>query len=272
MNRKLSENILKVLNERAKPSSLKDLRARGYRNISLLRLADLNGLIRDAVNRTLRDAGVRVSPQMLRIQGDRVRGEFLRLLSERDDLKETTRRLEGELDELRGNWQRLDAGGEADQERLRREEQREIRADGVALPGERLQRLEEEIRERLWDQLRNTGVDKAVANRAVATAIELIDRERELAYRGARAEQEERVDQLRRRLNKLKSKLAETERILTRVQEAAESGEPAFLAGTAPEMGEPGLDEADRLFREKQEALRQIFEINVELKKLFEET
>ena len=134
MNRELTENILKVLRERVRPSSIRDLRHRGFRNVSLLRLNQLDELIREAVTRTLVDLGIKATPRMLRVQGDRVRDELLRLLQERDELQETAERLTEELTELKGNYQVLTERVAAGQRRLEEEEGRTITAaDGFFL-------------------------------------------------------------------------------------------------------------------------------------------
>jgi len=268
MNRDLSDNILRVMRESVKATSVKDLKKRGLTNVTLLDLRNLDTLIREAVSRTLRQQGVKLSSSEMKTQSDRVKKEFFKVVSEKNSMEAEKKGLEGELDELRRNFQRLAVKVEADRTLLAQEESR-IAEDGVSIPDSRLATFESKLRLRLKELFHEPPVDKKLANSVVAAALDLFERERQAAFQEASTEQEQRVLLLKRRLAKLSAKLEETEKVLLQVEEARESGEP--LPAHFQDVQEL-LKTDEKYVEERREALQKMFELNMELKKLFDET
>ena len=272
MNRDLSDNILRVMRESVKATSVKDLKKRGLTNVTLLDLRNLDTLIREAVSRTLRQQGVKLSSSEMKTQSDRVKKEFFKVVSEKNSMEaeiaSIKNHLEKPLDELRRNFQRLAVKVEADRTLLAQEESR-IAEDGVSIPDSRLATFESKLRLRLKELFHEPPVDKKLANSVVAAALDLFERERQAAFQEASTEQEQRVLLLKRRLAKLSAKLEETEKVLLQVEEARESGEP--LPAHFQDVQEL-LKTDEKYVEERREALQKMFELNMELKKLFDET
>lgn len=269
MNRDLSDNILRVMRERVKATSLKDLKKRGLTNVTLLDLRNLDSLIREAVGRTLLQQGVKLSTSEMKTQSDRVRKEFFKILRQKDSLEASKRSLEEEMEELRLNFQRLGAKVEADRTLLAREEERAVEDEGITFSVSRMAQLESNLRVRFKDLFRGTAVDKALTNQVVATALDLFEAERSAAFQEARSEQEQRVLLLKRRLAKLNAKLEETEDVLASIEAARESGDE--IPATFRDMTDL-LKSNEKYAEERREALKKMFELNLELKKLFDET
>lgn len=268
MSRKLSNNILEVMNRKVRPATLDQLKKRGLKRVSLLDLSDLNVMIKEAVVNTLGEMGIALRPRELKIQSDRVREEFYNITRQRDDLQELVESLKSEVSELKKNRGRLVARVESDKTRLEKEEKRTITVESMPLSAERIEAVKQGISERLADLFAESGMGVGLRERTVALTLELIGEERQKAYDEAVISQSDRVTQLKRRINKLVSKLDETEAILA----AVESGQDIDLGVASIYKSVQGLKGGANFFEEKQEALKKIFDLNVELKKLMGDT
>ncbi len=268
MSKKLSNNILQAMNKKVRPATLDQLKKRGLKRVSLLDLSDLNVMIKEAVVNTLGEMGIALRPRELKTQSDRVREEFFNITSQRDDLQELVERLKSEVSELKKNRGRLAARVETDRTRLQKEEKRQITVESMPLSAERIEAVKLSISKRLAELFTESGMGVGLRERAVALTLELIGEERQKAYDEAVVSQSERVTQLKRRVNKLVSKLDETEAILA----AVEAGEDIDLGVASIYKSVQGLKGGVNFYDEKQDALKKIFDLNVELKKLMEDT
>jgi hypothetical protein len=267
MSRKLSNNILHIMNKKVRPRTLRELRKRGMKKVSVLDLSDLNAMIQEAVSRTLGDLGVSLPQRELKIQSDRVREEFFKLTRERDSLKEMNLRLKEQLDELGKNREILSQRVIVDQTRLEKAETREFKEETVPLPPERIENIKEALEELLTDIFKDSGVAPELVTKAAVATVGLIEEERRRAVAEARAAHEENVTQLKRRISKLVAKLDETENMLSSMEigEVDEDGIPSIFKSVQ------GLKKETDFFEEKKVALEKIFNLNLELKKLIEE-
>ena len=268
MTNKLSLNILRLLRHRSKSTPLRRLEQRGLKNVSVLNIKDLKDLIRDAVNNTLRDFGITLSPDELRLINDRAREELLRVMSDRDELRASMKNLEMELETLRGNFLMLKAELEMNSRLLESEETRVIEPEGVPLGREGIEQIEASLAERLSALFAEYGGNDELKDRAILMAHDLIRQERDKAVEQARVSQEDRIAQLKRRIQKLDTKLRETEDLLHRVraEARAEQGVPSEFRGVQ------GLSEHAAYYEEKEALLREIFTLNMDLKRLMAET
>lgn len=267
MTNKLSLNILRLLRHRSKSTPLRRLEQRGLKNVTVLNIKDLKDLIRDAVNNTLRDFGISLSPDELKLINDRAREELLRVMGDRDDLKASMKNMEMELETLKGNFMLLKAELEVNSRMLESEETRVIDQDCAPLTHEGIETIESSLADSLRDLFAEHGGNEELRDQAILMAHHLIDREREKALDQAKASQEDRIAQLKRRIGKLNSKLRETEDLLTRVraEARAEHGIPSEFRGLQ------GLSEHAAYYEEKEALLREIFTLNMDLKRLMTE-
>ncbi len=100
------------------------------------------------------------------------------------------------------------------------------------------------------------------------TTLSLIEKERKLAFSEAKARHDESILQLKRRINKLMSKLDETEHVLAGIEAEGvpEEGIPSIYKSVQ------GLKTGASFQDEKKVALSKMFELNLELKKLIDDT
>jgi hypothetical protein len=268
MTNKLSINIFRLLRHRVRHTSLRRLGQAGMKNVSILNLKDMKGLIQDAVNNTLSDFGISLSQDELEQINDRTREEFLRILTDRDDLKASMKNMETELKNLKGNFHLLKTELEVNQRLLVKEEQRVIEENTTPLSPENMENLEASLAARWTDLLTEYNADDALKDKAIRFTLSLIANEREKAMSDAKGSQETRVENLKRRIAKLSRKLEETENLLERVkaERRIEPGVPSEYTSVQ------GLSPDAHYREEKAALLKEIFTLNMDLKKLMAET
>ena len=107
-----------------------------------------------------------------------------------------------------------------------------------------------------------------MTDQTVAAALELIEAERQKAFEEAKADQDSRIRHLKRRISKLVAKLDETEQMLARIELAGPMDDGiASIYDTVQ-----GLKDGVNYYEEKKEALKKIFNLNLELKKLISDS
>lgn len=267
MTNKLSVNIFRLLRHRTRSTSLRRLGQSGMKNVSVLNLKNLKELIQDAVTTTLSDFGITLSQDELHQINDRAREEFLRVLADRDDLKVSMKNLETELANLRDNFHFLKTELEVNQRLLQNEEARVIEEQAVPIKPESLEHIEDHLMAKWNELLSEHGADEALKDKAIRFTLNLIEEEREKALIDAKGSQETRIGNLKRRIGKLNAKLEETENLLDRVRR-----ESQIDRGVASEFKEvQGLNDEEAYREEKEALLKEIFTLNMDLKKLMAE-
>lgn len=268
MTNKLSINIFRLLRHRTRSTSLRRLGQRGMKNVSVLNLKNLKDLIQDAVSNTLSDHGITLSQEELRQINDRAREEFLRVLTDRDDLKASMKNMESELASLRDNFLTLKTELEVNQRQLKLEEERVYEKSDAPLTSETMENIEETLMSRWDDLMSKHDADGDLKDQAIRFTLNLIEEEREKAVLEAKDSQATRIHNLKRRISKLNNKLKETEDLLDRVR--AESQTDAGVASEFKEV--QGLNDETVYHEEKEALLKEIFSLNMDLKKLMAET
>ena len=268
MTNKLSINIFRLLRHRTRSTSLRRLGRNGMKNVSVLNLKNLKDLIQDAVSNTLRDFGITLSQEELQQINDRAREEFLRVLTDRDDLKASVKNMETELASLRDNFHSLKTELEVNQRLLKTEEERVFEKGDAPLSSKTIENIEEMLTAR-WDELlAQHAVDVDFKEHAIRFTLNLIEEEREKAVIDAKDSQATRIHNLKRRISKLNNKLKETEDLLDRVRSESHAD-----PGVASEFKSvQGLSQEAVYHEEKEALLKEIFSLNMDLKKLMAET
>ncbi len=257
MSFKLARNVFEVLRGSARTKSLDQLRREGHRNVPVLRFSDLEALMAAAVDDTLMRLGVELSDQQVSGLNDEARLRFLALLKERAELKETLAGLERQGAKLEATTE----GVQAEIERA--ESELEVEQAPAAAPDEELTGLRAKLHEDLTRLLGGVpGVDAALLAGLLASVDEAVENYRILVAARARREQEARVEQLNRRLHRLRRKLEESQALLARARAAAAAGMPELF-----ELG-PALQPGDLDYEHKRSLLDEIFRLNVELRKM----
>jgi len=266
MSRKLSNQIMEMMNRKVRSSTLRDLKRRGLQRVSVLDLSDLNGMIQDAVSRTLQELGIGLRSRELRTQSDRVRDAFLQIVQERDLLERSQADLETELAQLRENFRQLSLKVTVQKDVLAREEGRRIEEEGAPISPRRMKNLKESLNSRLKRLFRDADIGQELVTAAIETTGALIEEERRQAVAEAEAEQESKILVLKRRIAKLLVKLEETEDVLASMADAETDAEQKGVPSLYKRV--QGLQKDEKYREEKKEALSKIFSLNLELKKL----
>ena len=254
----LARNVYELLRGASRTQSLERLKKEGHRNVPVLRFSDVEALISAAVDDTLSTLALQLSESTVTGLTDEARARFLALVRERDELRATLKSLEEQQFRL-----------SAHQETVRAEIQRaeteleDSRAAPTAAGDAELAALRERLAGRLSALFSaETGTDPEVAARALALVDEAVDEARLLMADRARRDQSAHVEQLQRRIARLRRKLEESELLLARARSARPADAlPDFDAGQALAPGDQG-------YEQKRALLEEIFNLNVELKRM----
>jgi hypothetical protein len=267
MSKKLSLNIFRLLHNRTKSTSIRRLERQGVKNVSILNVKDLKTLIQDAVDKTLKDLGISLSQEELQKINDRTREEFLRILNDRDELKASMRTMGEEMEILKENIRLMKAELDVDNRLLQNEESQILQNKLAQVSHDREANLDSTLLVHLKSLLAESNVDVAVKDEVLRLTLHLVEKERERSESDIKASQEDRVHKLKRRIAKLNAKLEETEKILEKVRSQENMDQ-----GVASEFKTPQGMDSDAVFREEKKALlKEIFTLNMDLKKLITE-
>lgn len=257
MTRQLARNLYHLMRGAARRTSVDRLKRTGHKTVSVLSFKDVQQLIERAVENTLRRRGIRLDGPEVQ---EEVRLEFLALMQERDSLQRTVDQLLAERERLASNRDELSQAISA--------AELEYQVARRAGPEEPVQSADlDELRARVERQLRELlaeqpGAEALLGEQALSLVVGAIEEQRKASLSRAQEEHGERLQQMRRRLERLKAKLAETEEMLARAR--AQGG----LEAIPGEAIEAGLKDADPQYTTKKELLGEIFRLNVELREM----
>lgn len=257
MSFRLARDVFEVLRGSARTKSLDQLRREGHRNVPVLKFSELEALLGATVEDALKRFGLELSEQQVQGLNEEARLRFLALLRERQTLRDTLEGLQRQGDKLEATTEGVRAEIERTESELVEEQGEPTGADAEL----------EEFRNRLRRSLDAViasvpGADPALAARLAAAVDDAIENYRILIAARTRREQEARVEQLQRRLHRLRRKLEESELLLARARQAGEAGMPVLF--------DPGraLAPGDADYEQKRELLDEVFKLNVELRRL----
>jgi hypothetical protein len=256
MSRSLARNIYHLMRGAARRTSVDDLRKSGRKTVSVLNFRDVQALIEQAVDNTLKRRGLKLDGRGIH---EEVRLEFLALMRERDLLQKTVEDLLHEQERLAENKQRLDKALSAAAVEYESAQEIDLSADAAELEG-----LAKEVERQLMQVLVDTP--PTTQQQALEVVADGFSRQRELTVERARAVQESNLRRIERRMSRLKTKLSETEEMLARAQ--AQS----HLEGIPGEHVDAGLDAGDPAYTTKKELLSEIFKLNVELREMLDKS
>ncbi len=256
----LGQSLKESLRKLAYSTSVDQLRKKGVKNVKVVGLDRIVGLIEEAVHRSLRNKLMGLERE--RIVGD-TSEEFLRLLKSNEELErlrsEAMRekhRAEEEIDELR---RQIEQGHRELSERLE-EGEREMQAQYEGQNAVIAEKLNVVFRE----LVQTPGGDlSGLRERMFEVVLNLVDEERRATAHAQQAARDGEIDRLQRRLSKLKSSLEESE---ARLLDA--SSTPTVDAGISSVYRTvQGIDQGDSQFDRKRELMADIFRANVALQK-----
>jgi hypothetical protein len=259
MSFKLARNVFEVLRGSARTKSLDQLRREGHQHVPVLRFSDLEALMAAAVDDTLTRLGLDLADNQVSGLNDEARLRFLALLRERQQLKDTLANLQREGAKLEGTTEGVRAEIERAQAELV-EEEAVAPAEGTDIE---LDALRSKLRETITAMLAGVG-DADLPNRMMDAVDAAVENYRILVAARSRREQEARVEQLQRRLHRLRHKLEESEILLAKARAAASA-----QGGIIPNF-DPGaaLQPGDSDYQQKKALLDEVFKLNVELRKM----
>lgn len=261
---RLAKDILHFLRDHAAPTSLRRLQREGVENVTVIDMDQIEDLIHRCVDRVLR--GANLDPTKIRHLGEDAREEFLRLISERDSLKATTDSLSKEREELRQNLTLLQQAITQTRDHLDTE-----RAEEQAAKEHReLSELQfhEELRAAIAAALAGVAEDRrqAVVDQVAALAENRIRTEVDKVRDLEAAARRERIGTLERRIEKLRTALADAEGMVDRLRAEKSAQVDDGVASVYREV--QGLSDKEPEFARKKGLLEEIFKLNLELKEL----
>ncbi|MBI1851519.1 MAG: hypothetical protein HYR85_14355 [Planctomycetes bacterium] len=275
MSRNLVSNLIQAIRNGAYHTALKNLERQGYRTVTVLPAQKLDEIVSKAIELTLKEYGLPLDPEAVRGLSNDAKVAFVKLVRERDSLRETNEALERERVSLARNENHLRAEIEQAQ-RLLSEQQQHGLPEAPVEPSGFEEKLRDAALARVEETLRRLGrsADPKVvseigglSNEIASIAGRLLDNANSENLETARRRHEERVNLLERRIKKLQTSLGETEAMLQKLQKANTEEK-----GVASVYREPqGLSQADDRFEQKRHLLAEIFKLNVELRQIIEE-
>lgn len=273
MRPNLFANILQSIRGRGHQDSLKSLKKAGYERLTVLTVRDLDEAIARAVDSTLKEYGLALDEGTLRGLTGEAQTAFLKLVQERNELREVNEALEREKKNLAGQGALLRQEVTRTQGLLDSEK----KSAATDSPGIEVSAVEKQLRDaarffaeehvlKLGDppDRRLAAEFHSLANEIVGVALRLLDDANSRFAEAARKQHEERIALLEARIRKLQGSLTETEDMLARV--SAASQEDTGLASKFRSV--QGLSSKDNRFEQKKNLLRQVFDLNVELRRL----
>jgi hypothetical protein len=274
MRSNLFANILQSIRGRGHQDSLKSLKKAGYERLTVLTVRDLDEAIARAVDSTLKEYGIALEEGALRGLTGEAQTAFLKLVQERNELREVNESLEREKKNLAGQ------GALIRQEVTRTQSLLESEKKSATAPeskGIEVSSVEKQLRDaarffaeehvlKLGDPPDRLLAAEfhALANEIVGVALKVLDDANAKFAESSRKQHEERVALLEARVRKLQGSLSETEAMLARVSLASQE-EPGIASKYKAVQG---LSTNDNRFEQKKHLLRQVFDLNVELRRL----
>lgn len=260
MTGKVRRSLMDALRSLAYRTTVDDLKRRGVRNVSVVGLDRMVGLVEEAVRRTLaRSLSMGASGLAAGTLAANAREEFERLLEHtreleraREEAESARKELEQEVDRLR--LQLRESQGELEGQRQRIQQH----AEAHALLKEH--QLAEAVRTLFATADPALGALQEDVIRLVAEHVEEV---RARALAAAMEERDEEVQRLRRRVGKLAETLEKAEHSLQRHY----AGAPLEDGISSVFRSVQGLDRGDPQFETKSDALADIFLANRKLQK-----
>ena len=256
MTRSLARNLFHMLRGAAEKTTVEGLKKRGLRTVSVLNFRDVQMIIVRSIENTLQRRGLDFDQSDIQ---DEVRHEFLSLIRERDVLQGTVDALLREKGELAENRSAL--ATELDKATLEYEN-----AQSSSEAGDSDQEIAA-LMKRIASEVIATQSAAGVKPQLTDTTLSLVQAalQDHLQTMGQKSEngQQTNLNQLQRRIEKLKRKLHETEHMLERAR-----ANGVGIESLSGESVDPGVKHNDPDFEVKKELLGEIFRLNVELRQL----
>jgi hypothetical protein len=254
------ETLKEAVKKMAVKTSLDNLKKRGVKEVNVLGVDRIIGLIDEAVHRSLKSHLYGVEREAVT---EATKAEFLRMLKSNEDLQRTKSeieklkdRAEEEVDHLR---RELESQRKALAQRLEQgevERRRKLEGDDA--------RLAARVDEMFTVLSAQPGVSLAqVQERVVELVAELVGSERRTAQEAHTALHDREVDLLQRRINKMTETLDLTERRLREVA-AMKDIDPGI---SSLYRDVQGLAASETQYARKRELMAQIFQANLDLQK-----
>lgn len=274
MSTKDQSGIRKALKDKTERIPLRALEKRGFRNVQVLDMRTIERIVQDAVDNTLDRRLQSVSAEERTEIEREAKAEFLKLLQEHKELRAQKDASDRERDKLSSQVQNLRSELTARQQELAEEEARSLDQKSFSLSAESFVELERKVRQ-LFGRLMGEEQRMCLAQVGPKALKGLSEFERDLALlidrvlgdqrdryvEKERAEHQEKIDLLERRIAKLSKTLEQTEDTLRKVAQA-KSLDPG-VASIFDSV--QGLDLSDIDFERKSELLKEVFIQNLSL-------
>ena len=256
----IGKSLVDAVKKLAFKTSVDQLKQRGVKQVNVVGLDRLAALIHEAVKKSLNHRLAGLDRDAI---ADQTKDEFLRLLrrnetleKERDEISKLRERAQQELDLLR---RELDAGKRALDDHML-----------SAAAGEADRYADENAQiagelEAIFGAHAHGGVPDLAKLReqVLASTVGLIDRERKVALQAREVARDRDVELLERRIDKLKTALADNENLMARAALLA-PGDPGI---SSIYKSVQGLDPDASGLERKKDIMSDIFQANLSLQK-----
>ncbi|MEQ8764508.1 MAG: hypothetical protein RL885_11310 [Planctomycetota bacterium] len=268
---KLHSQVLQAIRDHSFRVSVRKLKQQGHRRITALRLQDIQQLISEAVERVLGEKDLALDGKARAGVEKEVHEEFQRLLAEHQRVLRDHESVTKSFAELQERYSLLQHELTQQQELLEHERSRELDAETLTLSKEGLVDVGSRIREAVHLVLSSGGMDFAngtadklrqLESRIVDVTSQILEHERLVGYERDRQDKDDRVEQLERRVTKLRKHLADTEQSLAAMAKA--KGIDPGVASIYRSV--QGLNLEDPTADKKKEFLKEIFDQNLALR------
>lgn len=262
-----TDDLVNMVQENSKAITLRQLSKQGRKNVRMMEMKDIKGLVTLAIDKVLERRGEQVSEsERARLESE-AKKEFDALLKEHNKVKAE----KSEVDRLN---ETLKAELEASMAKLQEENERHAKAGQAEFSMTSFDQMETHIRD-IFKRLVNEETRSALAlhgpqalpglealDKAISEMLsDLIERERDKAINEEQEAHKRRVEILEARIRKLNTALTDTEGALKKVAAMKQ-----IDLGVASIYGDfQGLNMDDANFEKKSELLKTIFLENMEL-------
>lgn len=262
-----TDDLVNMVQENSKAITLRQLSKQGRKNVRMMEMKDIKGLVTLAIDKVLERRGEHVSDsERARLESE-AKKEFDALLKEHNKVKAE----KSEVDRLN---ETLKAELEASMAKLQEENERHAQAGQAEFSMTSFDQMETHIRD-IFKRLVNEETRSALAlhgpqalpglealDKAISEMLsDLIERERDKAINEEQEAHKRRVEILEARIRKLNTALTDTEGALKKVAAMKQ-----IDLGVASIYGDfQGLNMDDANFEKKSELLKTIFLENMEL-------
>lgn len=259
MANRLTSVLAKLFRDRARSTSLRELRQEGHRSVRVLDLGLLEEMLTGALETALTDSSI--DPATAALLNEQAGSELARMLGQKNGLERTNHQLQRQQSALEENVRQVQ--GALENARSDLDEAGNNGSENGLTSREKLRTA--------WDQPLSATREQWAGDHSAQEAIEQLHRSLEDATvallsslrPSAPTDDETDVAVLQRRVQKLRAKLDDAHGMMARLENRHETEKSGIASVHATVQGLRGDEEN---FTHRKELLREVFQLNLELR------